>query len=118
MDALDWACLQDAAAVQRERRARWVWHEAAAATVVLLRDGPAQRHAALQASDAFSVLADGEACMAAAAACRTAVATIGKTAARVVADVVYRGCRPPLPLIADTLGSVPTVDLGGRLYVI
>lgn len=118
IDETDWLVLTEASAAQEQRRARWVWQEIASEAVRMLPAGPIQRKCAVEASDALSVVADEDACMAAAAACRTVVRFAGKPAARLIAAMAYSGCRPPVALMADCLSGVRTVEAGGRFYVV
>ncbi len=51
------------------------------------------------------------------APCSIAVAAAGKPAARLVADMAYRGCRPHPELIEDALAGVARTEWNGRIYV-
>lgn len=113
----DWCLMEDAAETTLERRARWVWHEIASEAVRLMAPGEAHEQAAIEASDALNMLTEDDACMAAAAACRTVVMWVGPPAARLIAMMAYAGCRPSSMLMSDCFSAVATFEVGGRVYV-
>ena len=113
----DWHRMEMAAQTTQQRRARWVWHDIASEIVVLLPSGAVQQRCAIEAADALNMITEEDACMAAAAACRSTVRAAGVTAARTVAMMAYSGCRPAAALMLDCLASVPAIEINGRVYV-
>lgn len=114
----DWWRLKCAAEVSRSRTARWPWQDAASELIIMLTQGREHSIASVQGGDALNMLTDERAVMASALACRTAVCTVGKPAARTLCRMVYEGCRPSPALMWDSLDSVPCVEFGGRVYVL
>lgn len=115
---IDWCRLEDAARTTAERRARWVWHDIASEVVRMLPAGAAQRRCAVEAADALNIITEEDACLAAAAACRSAIRVVGASAARRTVEMAYSASRPDLAMMSDCIGDVPSIELGGRVYVL
>lgn len=115
---IDWCRLEDAARTTAERRARWVWHDIASEVVRMVPAGAAQRRCAVEATDALNIITEEDACLAAAAACRSAIRIAGAPAARRAAAMAYSACRPDPSIMTGCLGDVPSVEIDGRVYVV
>lgn len=113
----DWERLKDAALVSAERRSRWVWHDIVSEAVRLVPAGQTQSRCAIEAMDALNMITEEEACVAAAAACRSVVQAVGAPAARLITMMAYSGCRPEASAMADCLDAVPIIEIGGKVYV-